>query len=301
MLVVTSVVVIAGALFSPAAVECSSALELARKAYESRQFTAAINGLEQAGSQCPDRQRILLPLAQAQLMAQRLEESLKTLDELLQLRSEEPDALKLRGDVLYLLAREEEAVQSLLQALKVEPGHRGSRYALGRIYYQQNRFPEAVQLFAELVQEDPTHYRAHDNLALSYAGMGRDSDALRHFLKALELVHKDHPEYDTVYANAANFFLGRGENAKGFQLAAEASKRNPESARNLYLTGKALAALEKHDLSLRWFQKAAELDASFSDASYWLAKAYRKLGRNEEAERELQRFRELSTRPKPRR
>lgn len=286
-----AVLSVAGALFSQSAGECSSALEAARKAYEARQFTVAATGLEQVRAQCPN---VLLPLAKAQFMAQRLDESLNTLDRLLSLDAKNTDALKLRGDVLYLLGREEEAVRSLNKAIEVEPRHQASRYALGRIFYQQNRFSDAIRLFRELIEEDPANYRAHDNLALSYAGLGQNAEAVRHFLKALDLVHKDHPEYDTAYADAANFFLSRGENEKAFQLAAEASKRNPQSARNFFLTGKALAALEKHDLSLRWLQKATELDRSFRDASYWLAKAYRKLGRNEEAEREWERFRDLA-------
>jgi tetratricopeptide (TPR) repeat protein len=121
---------------------------------------------------------------------------------------------------------------------------------------------------------------------------------LQHFLKALDLVHKQHPEYDVVYANAANFFIDRSEFEKAFQLAAEAAKRNPNSARNFFLTGKALVKLEKHDISIRWFQRAAELDPTYTEPRYWLAQVYRKLGKMEEAGRELEKFRELSKAPK---
>lgn len=281
--------------------ECPSILEAGRRAYEERRFPAAVAEFEKASRACPNRAVALLPLAQAQLMAQQLEDSLQTLDALLQLDSGHVDALKLRGDVLYLLGRETEAEQSLRSVLALDPQHEATQYALARILYQENRFPEATKLFAGLVTRDPRNYRAHDNLALCYAAVREDGKAMQHFLKALELVHKDHPQYDTVYANAAHFLLERGSFEKAFQLAVEAADRNPRSARNFFLAGKALMRLEKPELSIRWFQQAIALDSSYAEAYYWLSNGYRKLGRNEDAVRELKTFSELSKKPKAKR
>lgn len=294
------VLVFMGALYGQS-VECSSALEAGRRAYTARQYAVAAGDFERARRECEDERPALLPLAQSQLLTGKFQESLASLDALLAADTGNLDALKLKGDVLYLIGREAEAERSLRAALAIDGEHGPSRYALGRILYQQNRFPEATELFRSLIERDPRDYRAHDNLALCYAGLGQEADALRHFLKALDLVHKDHPEYDSAYANAANFFMGRNEYTKAFQLAAEAAKRNPGSARNFFLTGKALASLEKDELSVRWFQKAAELDPNYSEAFYWLAKAYRKVGKEEEAKAALDRFKELSKGPKVRR
>ena len=281
--------------------ECPSALEAGQRAYNSRNYTLAVTEFERARITCSDRAAVLLALGQAQLMAQRLDESVATLDTLLKLDARHVDALKLRGDALYILGREADAEKTLLAALQVEPSHTGARYALGRIYYQQNRFPEAIEMFKKLIELDPGHFRAHDNLGLCYAAVRQDTDAIRHFVKSLDLVHKAHPEYDTVYANAANFFLERNDFQKAFQLGAEAAKRNPKAARNFFLTGKALARLEKSELSIRWFQQAAELDPAYTEPHYWLANVYRKLGKSEEANQSLARFRELSKAPKVKR
>jgi tetratricopeptide (TPR) repeat protein len=270
-------------------------LERARVAYESRAYSLAADEFELASKSCPNPNDILLPLAQAQLMARRLEPALETLN---RAGPRNTDALKLKGDVLYFLGRETDAEQTLESALNIDPKHEPSRYALARIYYQQSRFDESAQLFRTLIEQNPEHYRAHDNLALCYAALHQDGNALKHFLRALDLVHKQHPEYDVVYANAANFFIDRAEFEKAFQLAAEAAKRNPDSARNFFLAGKALVKLEKHDLSLRWLKRAAELDSTYTEPRYWLAQVYRKLGNKEEANRELEKFRELSKAPK---
>ena len=276
-------------------------MERARAAYESQMYPAAAVQFEQALTACPNPDRILLPLAKAQLMAGRVEPSRATIDRLLRIDQRNVEALKLLGDVLYLLGKEPEAEQALVSALKLSPQHEPSQYALARIYYQQNRIDAAAALLREILARQPDHYRAHDNLALCYAALRRDSEALRHFFAALNLVHKAHPEYDVVYANLASFFLDRDEYQKAFQLGAEAAKRNPRSARNFFLTGKALVKLEKHELSVRWLKQAADIEPSYAEPRYLLAQVYRKLGRNDEANLELEKFRALSKAPKMRR
>ena len=103
-----------------------------------------------------------------------------------------------------------------------------------------------------------------------------------------------HPEYDWAHANLADFFLRRNEYEKAFQLATEAAQRNPGSARNCFLTGKALVRLDKHDLSVRWLERAVEIDPDYTEALYVLGQTYRKLGREADARRLLARFAEAS-------
>src|SRR5207237_8755939 len=95
-------------------------------------------------------------------------------------------------------------------------------------------------------------------------------------------------------ANLAGFVLRRDEHEKAFQLAVEAAKRNPSSARNCFLTAKALVRLDKQDLSLRWLERAVELDPQYAEALYLLGQTYRKLGRNADAARALARFAEAT-------
>ena len=278
--------------------ECHSVLERARNEYNARHYALATAGFRVALNTCPDTRQVLLPLAQSQLMEQHLEESRETLSTLLRIDPLNADALKLQGDVLYILGEESEAQSVLQRALQIDPEHGPSQYTLARIYYQQNRIADARELFLKLIRRNEADYRAHDNLALCYAAEQKDGDAIRHFVRALDLVHKAHPEYDVVYANFAYFLLERSQFEKAFQLAAEAAERNPRSARNYFLTGKALVKLEKLDLSIRWLEQSAQLDPTYTEPRYWLAQVYRKLGKHDEARRELEIFRELSKAPK---
>jgi len=198
------------------------------------------------------------------------------------------------GQTQYLLGQVNEAERSFQSAVALEPKNPEALYALGRLYAMQNRYAEAVERLEATVRIDPKHYKAWDNLGVCYDALNRDPEALRSFFKALELVKTDHPKYDWAHANLADFFLRRDQNEKAFQLAAEAAARNPNSARNYFLTGKALVRLEKHDLSVRWLERAEQLDPQFADGLYLLAQTYRKLGRQADAARAMERFKEAS-------
>lgn len=281
--------------------ECSAAVASARRAYETKDYAAAERDFAAAVVVCPNPAALLVGLGQSQMMQQKFAAAIGSFDRALAIEPKNAGALKLKADALYIGGNEPEAEKTLIAARAIDPKSEPVLYALARIYYQQSRYAEAAPLFEQILERDPANYRAHDNLALCYEALNQDDLALRHYIRALDLVHKDHPEYDWVYGNLANFFLRRDENEKAFQSGAEAARRNPNSARNFFLTGKALFKLEKYPQSARWLEQATKLDPSYPEPRYVLAQVYRKLGRAAEADRELAVFRELSQKPRPKR
>jgi tetratricopeptide (TPR) repeat protein len=250
-----------------AAADCDSRLGEAQRFFAAQNFGAAAAAFERAVPLCANRVPVLVSLAQTQ----------------------------------YLLGEDSAAERNLKAAIDAESEGTQARYALGRIYYQQKRFPSAEAQFREVIQREPKNYRAWDNLALTLDAQWRDAEAIQAFLRTLDLVKTDHPEYDWAYANFAEFFLRRNDSEKAFQLAAEAAHRNPQSARDAFLTGNALVKLGQHDKSERWLKRALELDPGYSEAHYVLARVYRKLGRMEDAQRQLEEFKKAREKPRPRR
>ena len=59
--------------------------------------------------------------------------------------------------------------------------------------------------------------------------------------------------------------------------------------------------LGKEELSLRWLERSVQLDPSYPEAYYLLGQTYRKLGREEDAAKALDKFRELNKQPRRRR
>ncbi len=241
---------------------CADRLQEARLSFESRAFDQAARGFKQALSACPQRDQILVSLGQTQFLA---------------------------GD-------EAGAESTLRLGLETNEKNTAARYALGRIFYQQGRYPEAAAQLERVVELDPANYRAHDNLGLCYDLLQRDSEALKHFFRALDLVKVDHREYDWAYANLAEFFLKRDQFDKAFPLAAEAAERNPNAARNFFLAGQALVKLGQPGNSLKWLRKAVELDPDHAEAHFQLGQALRTLGQAEEARSQLETFRSLKAR-----
>lgn len=243
---------------------CAEQIAKAQQAYQQRQLEAAIGGFQSAITACPPKPELRVTL----------------------------------GQLLFLEGKEQEAEKSILSALEIDPKHTAANYALGRIYYEQKRYPDAAAQLERVTQIEPANYKAWDNLGLCYDALNQDSKALRAFFKSLDIVMKSHPEYDWAHANLADFFLRRQQYEKAFQLAAEAAKRNPDSARNLFLTGKALVKLDKYDLSVRWLEQAAKVDPDHAEAWYVLSQAYRKLDRKDDAATALQRFQQASKKQK---
>ena len=106
--------------------------------------------------------------------------------------------------------------------------------------YQLGRHTEAAAALRRATALDPRAYKAWDNLGLATEALGDVAQAQQHYLKAIALVHKDHPRYDVVYANFADLLIKLGNYQRAFDLAAEAAERNPDEPRNLFLAGKAL-------------------------------------------------------------
>jgi len=276
--------------------ECQDLVARGREAYERRNYADATSAFENAIARCGADEPLLLALAQSQLFARQVPAALDTLERLLALNGRNVDALKLKARALYLAGRDADAERALNAAAALAPVDDEIVYDLGRIYYQQNRYRDAAAQFQRAITLNPRSHKAYDNLGLTTEALGDVPQAIRHYLKAIDLVHKDHPHYDVVYANLADLMLKLGEYWKAFDLAAEAAQRNPDDARNLFLTGKALVKMERFDISLKWLERAVALDPSYPEPRYVLAQTYRRLGRAADAERELNAFQQARAR-----
>src|SRR5258706_2106245 len=120
-------------------------------------------------------------------------------------------------------------------------------------------------------------------MGLCYQALGDGEMATRYFLTAIKMVEKDHHDYDWAYANLANLLLEKGEAQQAFAAASKAADRNPLSARNFYIGGKALCKLEKTDLCMNWLERSVSLDPNYPDPLYLLAKVYIQKGHEQKA------------------
>jgi tetratricopeptide (TPR) repeat protein len=282
--------------------DCQEAQTLARKAYEARQYEQSALYFATAITACGANSPLLLALGQAHLLGQHPAEALATLDRIPASDSEYPAALKVKAKALYFLHRDSEAVDALKKAASQTPEDAEVPYDLGRIYYQLGRHADAAAAFRQATTLDPQAYKAWDNLGLAMEALGNVPQAQQYYLKALALVHKDHPRYDVVYANFADLLIKQGDPRRAFDLAVEAAQRNPDEPRNFFLAGKALVQLGRDDVSIKWLEQAAKLNPDYPEPLYVLAQVYRRLARPDDAARTLKAFQAANARaPRERR
>ena len=275
---------------------CTAHIADARAAYERQAYTEARAQFTEAVTVCGATPPLLLALAQAELLSRDVEAALATLAQLEALGPLSVAALKVRARALYLVANDRDAELTLLSAASRDPGDAELAYDLGRIYYQQQRHQDAHRAFERATTLDPRSYKAWDNLGLACEALGDEAAAVRHYAPAMAIAQTDAPAYDVVYANYADLLLRQGEFQRAFDAAAEAAQRNPRDPRNLLLAGKALLKLEATDAGVKWLTQAVTLDPDYPEPHYLLARAYRVLGRPNDARRAMEAFQTASAR-----
>src|SRR5690242_4776083 len=266
-------------------------LELSGAQAHGRHFPEAIRSAQQF----LERQRGSIPgmlaLANAYFMAQRFDEARQEAVLILKADPTQPAALKLKGNIEYLVGEFDHAEDTFISLLDKHPGDEEAPYMLGRIYYQQGRFDYALGQFQRALKIDPQSYKAYDNMGLCYQALGDSEMATRYFLTAIKMVEKDHPDYDWAYANLANLLLEKGETQQAFAAASKAADRNPLSALNFYIGGKALCKLEKTELCVNWLERSVSLDPNYPDPLYLLRSEERRVGQEQKAKQALEKFR----------
>jgi tetratricopeptide (TPR) repeat protein len=267
--------------------------EQARMAVSSRAFDRAADNFKSAFEACPEKRGFLAEHANALLMARRFAGARDAAGAILRADPGDVAALKVKANAEYLLGEVEQAISTFIDLLEKHPNDDDGAYMLGRIYYQEARHEQAIGQFQRVLKLNPAAYKAWDNLALCWQALGDTEKATAHFLQAIKLVEKDHPEYDWAYANLADLLLQTGDTERAFAAAAKATNRNPNSARNFYIGAKALEKLGKDELCLNWLQRAAALDPEYAEPQYLLARVYRRLGEDQKAEEARKRFLEI--------
>lgn len=275
---------------------CEAQIARARDAYERRAYEQARTEFAAALTTCGPRPPLLLALAQAALLSRDAEAALGTLERLEAIEPLDVPAMKVRAKALYVLARDRDAEHTLLAAAAKAPGDAEIPYDLGRIYYQQQRHQDARRAFEQAIALDARAYRAWDNLGLASEALGDVAAATRHYATAMAIAQTDAPSYDVVFANYADLLIREGAYQRAFDAAAEAAQRNPRDPRNFLLAGKALIRLEAIDVGVKWLTQAVALDPDYPEPHYLLARAYRQLGKPEEARAAMAAFQTASAR-----
>ncbi|MFC3552314.1 tetratricopeptide repeat protein [Lysobacter cavernae] len=156
-------------------------------------------------------------LAQLQLQEDQYAESLKTFDRFFaETKSQKPEQLVLKGNVLYRLERYPEAAAVLKQAIDASPEPKAEwQQLLMATYAESGQAGEAVKIAEGLAAKNPADKRAQLNLAAVY----QQNDMLDKAAVVLEKLRAsgqltDDKEYRQLYATYLNMDGKEKEAAK---------------------------------------------------------------------------------------
>jgi len=268
-------------------------------------------------------------IALVQYRAGKLGEAQERLVGLIQAGNATSEVYNLLGWCYQKQDKPEEARHALQQAIERDPTRESNYLDLGMILASHRLFPAALAVAKRNVERHPASYHAHILKGLVELKMDQYTDAVSSYERAVEL-DPSNPEADRGLG-VAQFAAGMIDQAKTtfekglrqfpqdaghyqeysrmlFKLA-EAGDPSAE-ARAVELMKSALKldsslsephyypgnqALQKGNLkeATQHLEAAARLDLNSSKLHYALARVYRRLGRDQEAAKEMERYREL--------
>jgi tetratricopeptide (TPR) repeat protein len=209
-------------------------------------------------------------------------------------RPHDPDLLYYFGRASGLLSKQ--AIDTLLAEY---PDSARAHQAMAENYYVLRQMPQAEKEFLEAIRQRPDTPKLHLELGLVYAGSSEWPKAEEAFRAETKL----QPGNAEAAYRLGNALLQQGKAREAQAELMRSDKLQPEMPETLYALGKAeslegdATAAEKAWKKVIELEKASPLTAQ---AHFALAGLYRKQGKTDEAEREMEEFKKLQNTSTPR-
>ena len=165
----------------------------------------------------------------------------------------------------------------------------------GLIELKMDQFTDAIQSYGRAVELDPSSAEAYRGLAAAQFAAGMITEAKSTFEATVQRFSHDSLQYQEY----GKLLLKLGETgdsaaeSRGIQLLEAALKLDGSLSEPHYYLGNLAMKRGKIEEAAKHLEEATRLDPKGSRNYYALARAYRRLGRSGDAERQFQRYREL--------
>ena len=277
----------------------------------------------------PDAARIGYHLAWAQYQRNQLAKSETTLRQLLAAGHESSDIDNLLSWSLHKQDKFKEAVAAMDRAIELSPSRESNYLDLGMILIAHQRLPVALEAAKKAVEVAPNSYQAYMlkglveakmnylieaaktytravelnpaapeailALALIFSSDGKKEEAEASFKRAIEKF----PRNAMLYQEYARMLLKFGESgdrsaeSRAASMFETALRLDGSLAESHFQLGSLALNDDKTQAALQHLEAAVNLNPDSSKIHFALARAYRRLGRSEEAAKELQTYEKL--------
>jgi tetratricopeptide (TPR) repeat protein len=197
---------------------------------------------------------------------------------ILEVDSQNIDAIRLLSMLYYQLKKYDLAVTFLQKALKCEPNDFYTLFLLGNVFLDLGNLDEAAMYFQNSIELNPSFADAHYNIAFIFEKTDQYEKALSSYRQALSL----NPDSADVYNNLGNLLLKLKRFDDAVLNFKKALELNPDYILALNNLGITLKEKRLYEDAIIYLKKAIEIDPSFADAYYNLAIVLK--GKNQIAE-----------------
>jgi tetratricopeptide (TPR) repeat protein len=238
-------------------------------------------------------------LGLVQFRTGRLEAARQSFERVVVKDSSHGNAWLLLGMVHAAAGNFDDAASPFEHACRLVPRQSDACYYLGRNEYARSRFDGAAAAFQKAISLRPGNSRAYTGLALVLEAMGRSPEAEASFRKACHLTEtKVRPDEDPRIDFGA-FLHRQGRLSAAQDALRPVVNEQPRSARAHFELGRVLSALRQDQDAIVMLEKAVAIDGSHYAAHLLLGKLLYRVGRPDEAQKEIALGKQHSPAPPP--
>lgn len=237
-------------------------------------------------------------LAEVRLGQNRTREALKLLDDANQI-----DGVSAARSMLISLAESQAGHMDLAEppirnAIRLEPDNATAHYFLARLLYTDNRFDEAIEESKKAVSLAPGFVRAYENLGLCYEGKYQLEEAKRWYLKAIDVEATSNTKTEWPALDLAVLLIHQNRLDEAKPYLVQVLQLNPNNTQALVHMGTLLersgdlkGALDEYRAAIA--SEHTNLQPGVASAYYKAARICKKLGYNDEATKDFNKYSEV--------
>jgi tetratricopeptide (TPR) repeat protein len=222
-----------------------------------------------------------------ELAANHPEEAVTALDKAYKLAPDNIDILYQRGRAHLLVSK-----ASYERMFRADPKSWRVHQVLAQADSESDRHMDAISEYQMAIKLAPQQPGLHEELASEYSKAGKPEEAEAELRQELDI----DPHSVVALYKLGTLQVEAGEAAKGKAAIETALRERPGLKNSTYYLGRAEMSLGNNDVAVERFKQAISSDSDpelIEQSWYQLAIVYRKLHRNDEAQRALTTFQKL--------
>ncbi len=192
----------------------------------------------------------------------RLDETIASLEKLLDIKPDKDDASYNEGNKLFKLGRYEDALASYAKPLEIQPGFYEAWYNRGNTLFELGRYDKALASYDKALTGKRDFYEAWYNRGDTLFHLGGYEEAIASWNKALEI----QPDLDQAWNNLGVALDELGRHEEAITSYDENLKFKPDNYRAWYNRGVALGNLGRFEEAIASYDKALEIKPDYQEA-----------------------------------